>query len=77
MLQELKQKADLIIGNAVDIPIIVSSEIQKQSFTIKENKIIGLMCLTFFENTSFCCNTELLFSIFPCEVISNTEIATE
>lgn len=63
-LQEIKEKADSLIGSKVTCHLLGNNSILKEEYIVKENRLYEEknICITYFENTSFCTNSLTIFS---------------
>lgn len=62
--QEIKAEADKLIGQTVAIPIIGNNQINKEALIVESNYIANEnLCLTYFKDTKFCCNANLILNI--------------
>ena len=63
-LLKLKEEADKLIGQPVIIPLIENNQVNKIQFVVERNYIANdLMCITYFKDTKFCCNTNLFVQL--------------
>jgi len=60
-LLKLKEEADKLIGQPVVVPLIENNQVNKLQLIVERNYIANdFICITYFKDTKFCCNTNLI-----------------
>jgi len=60
-LKKLKEEADKLIGTNVIVPLIENNQVNKLQLEVERNYIANdFICITYFKDTKFCCNTNLI-----------------
>lgn len=74
-LEEIKEKADSLIGTKVTCHLIDNNNIIKQELTVKENRIYAEknICITYFQDTSYCANSLTIFSTNLFDIIKEED----
>ena len=63
-LKKLKEEADKLIGKKVIVPLIENNQVNKLQLEVERNYIANdFICITYFKDTKFCCNTNLIVHI--------------